>query len=110
MSYWERLKASTRQLKGMRYKGMRYYDAVKVVVWYDLAREPGNYHAIYGRAKAQEFLARHSSFAEVSRSRNLPDTIDHINCVNDEGITLEEFYVDGPSLNERELAEQDRNQ
>ena len=38
MSYWERLKASTRHLKGMRYS-----DTVKVEVWYDCTKNYGDY-------------------------------------------------------------------
>ena len=66
--------------------------------------------SIEGREQAREFLVSHSSFAEVSKSWKLPETIDHISCVNDQGHTIEEFYADGPSLNEREIENKNRDQ
>jgi hypothetical protein len=103
MSYWERLKASTRHLKGMR-----YFDTVKVEVWYDCTKDPGGYLPIEGREQVREFLVSYASFAEVSKAYGLPETIDHINCVNDQGLTIEEFYANRPSLNEREIEHRSR--
>ena len=47
MTYWERLKASTRHLKGMYYS-----DTVKVEVFYDCTKNYGGYLAIEGREQA----------------------------------------------------------
>jgi hypothetical protein len=88
---------------------MYYSDTVKVEVFYDWSKNYGGYLVIEGCEQAREFLSSHTSFAEVSRSYKLPETIDHISCVNDQGRAIEEFYVDGPSLNEREIEDSARD-
>jgi hypothetical protein len=98
MTYWERLRASARQLNGVP-----YHETDRIEIWYDCTEASCNCEVIHGREQAYMFLSTHSSFAEVQHSRQLPATIDHISCMVVQKGTIEEFWKDGSSLLERDI-------
>jgi hypothetical protein len=121
MTYWDRIINAIRN--GARGSA---YDINQIEIHYDEGdkRPPA---IIQGGDQSHDFLAAYASFDEVQAALKLPGTINHISCVNilddvnithsgieyttaayDEG-TIEEFYRDGPSMLEQEVAAKARD-
>jgi hypothetical protein len=121
MTYWDRIINAIRN--GARGSA---YDINQIEIHYDEGDKlpPA---IIQGGDQSHDFLAAYASFDEVQAALKLPGTINHISCVNilddvniqhsgieyttaayDEG-TIEEFYRDGPSMLEQEVAAKARD-
>jgi hypothetical protein len=107
-TYWERLRCSADKDPNLALK-----DINTIAVYYDSAEDEIRCHIIRHARKIHTFLSTHASFAEVQKTLHVPDTIDHISCVNVikhsayciDHLTIEEFYPDGPSMLEQDLEE-----
>jgi hypothetical protein len=129
MTYWDRICKAAQFHRDSQHSQIQRKRPIvpseinKIEIWsVDTAGELHT-RTIIGADQACEFLSTYSSFEEVEASLQIAGTIDHISCVNviddfnaqhsgieypasvtDRG-TMEVFYREGPSQEERYIAE-----
>ncbi len=105
MTYLARLRWAVRRLQRSP-----YYATDTIEIWYDGPEARSACYLLSGHEATYTFLSTYASFAEVQRALQLPAPIEHITCVNAKKGIIEEFYHDGSSMLEREIAARGRAQ